>query len=218
VEDDQGSVGRGPGGQRGQVGEQVAAMHGRRVTPGSRDRRGQPFLAVAFPGPHQAGQPADVVVSGHIKRVEVEPGPPGDVGQPDGHGHRPAQSAVQRRRVRVGTGDQMPVVVVGVAVEQQREPGTGADLDQRQRPGQPGERGEQGGAAGGLVRLGEPGQHDLGQFGLVPPDQGLQRADAGRDAQQVPGRGEQQIRLAFGRRQRSEKTQDHVVIGDRRGQ
>jgi len=161
VVDDQGGPGRGLGGQRGQVGEQVTAVDGRRVAAGGGDRGGEPVLAVALPRPHQAGQPADVVLAGDIERVEVEPGPPGDVRHPGRQRHRAAHGAAQRRRVRVAAGDPVAVVVVAVAVEQQGQPGAGADLDQRQRAGQRGERGQQGGAAGGLVRLGAPGPHHV---------------------------------------------------------
>ena len=123
--------------------------------------QGEPVLAVALPGPHQAGQPADVVLPRDIERVEVEPGPPGDVRYPGRQRYRAADGAAQRRRVRVAAGDPVAVVVVAVAVEQQGQPGAGADLDQRQRAGQRGECGQQGGAARRLVRLGAAGLHHM---------------------------------------------------------
>ena len=85
----QGRPGGRPGRQPRQVGEQVAAVHYRRVPAGRRDRGGQPLLAVAFTGPHQAGQPAHVVVAADVERAEIQPGPPGDHGGCAGSGTGP---------------------------------------------------------------------------------------------------------------------------------
>ena len=93
---DQGRAGRSLGRQGGQVGQQVTAVHGRRVAAGGGDRGGQPRPAAAFTGPEQARQPADIVVAGDVERVEVEPGPPDDLGNPGWQRHRPARLTPQR--------------------------------------------------------------------------------------------------------------------------
>src|SRR5450432_4152659 len=107
-------------------------MDNGRVAAGRGDRGGEPLLAVAFPRPDEARQPADVAVAADVERVEVEPGPPGDPGQPGWHGHRPARLAAQGRRLGIQAGDPVPGVVVGVTVDEQGEPGAGTNLDQRQ--------------------------------------------------------------------------------------
>jgi hypothetical protein len=215
---DEGRTGRGAGCQRGQVGQQVTAMDHGRVAAGGGDGGGEPLVAVAFAGPDQAGQPADVIVAADVQRIEVKPGPPGDHGRPVRQRHRPVRHAPQGGRLRVLAGDPVPGVVVGVTVGQQGESGAGADLDQRQRLRQPGQRRQQRGTAGGLVGLRSPGHHHGGQLIAVAADQRPQPGDSGGLAQQVAGRREQQVGLALLRRQRAEETQYGGVTGDRRGQ
>ena len=174
--------------------------------------------AVTLPGPDQAGKPAGVVRAGHVQRVEVEPGAPADGRDPGRERHRPARIASQHGSVRVQARQPVPGVVVGVAVDEQVEPGAGAGLDQRQRLRQLGQGGQQDRAPGRLVGLGAPGHDQLGQFGPGLAGQLAQRPDGGRSPEQVAGRREQQVRLALGRRQRRDEAHQRRVAGDRLGQ
>ena len=213
-----GGTGRRLSGERGQAVAQVTVVDDRRVAAGGGDRGGQPLLAVAFTRPDQAGKPADVIVAGDIQGVEVQPGPPGDLGDPVRQGHRAVRLAGQDRGQGVAAGDPVPGEIVGVAVEQQREPGAGADLDQGQRRAQLGQGGQQRGAPGRLVGLGSPGPDDPGERGPVTGGQRPQPIQVRRGSQQRAGCGEQQVRLALFRRQRTEETQDDSVLSDRGGQ
>jgi hypothetical protein len=112
----------------------------------------------------------------------------------------------------------VPGVVVGVAVDEQVEPGAGARLDQRQRLRQLRQGRQQDRAASRLVGLRAPGQDQLGQFGPGLAGQFAQRPDRGRRAEQVAGRREHQVRLALVRRQRGDEAHQCRVAGDRFGQ
>ena len=102
-------------------------------------RRAQPTASAsrcrrpASTGPQQALQPAHVVVAADVERVEVQARPPAHIRHPRGQRHRPPRFAAQDRRLRVTAGHMVAPVLIRVAVGQQGEPGTRADLEQRQR-------------------------------------------------------------------------------------
>jgi hypothetical protein len=187
VVNDQGRVPRGPAREGGGIRYQVALVHLWRVTAGSLDGRGETFPAVVFSRPQQALEPPDVVIVGHVERVQVKTGPPGNLGNPCREGNRATRLAGQLGCLLVHAGYPITAVVVGVPVHEQGESRARADLNERQRPGEQRQGGQQGRAPGGLVGLRAPGAHGRGQFAASIANQLSQRGEIGRSAQQVAG-------------------------------
>ncbi len=175
----------------------------------------QPLDPALLPRPDQAFEPTDIVVAGRVERVEVDSLPPDHLGHPAGQWHRALEVAGQDRRLRVGAGDHAPVVVVAVAVDQQREPRRPPHLDQRQRLGEPPQRREDRGATRRFVGLGAPLQHHLDQP-VVPVGHQVAKVGHIRDSvQQKACGGEDQVRLALLARQAGQEAEDGLVVGDR---
>ena len=103
MEDDKRGAWRCLGGQQGDVGEQVATVDRRRVAAGGLDGGRQALLAPRLARPEQAFQPADVGVPRHVQRVQVEPGPPADLGHHRGEQDRAGRASRRRERARAGS-------------------------------------------------------------------------------------------------------------------
>ena len=117
--------------------------------------------------------------------------------------------------MRLGSGDPVPGIVIGVPLHEQGEPGAGADLQERQWFRKQCQGGQQRRAPGGLVGLRAPAEHGPGELVAPVGDQAPERGEIGRLAEQVAGRREQQVRLPLGRGQRVEERQDQPVAGYR---
>ena len=121
--------------------------------------------------PDQTGQPGHVVLIVYIKRVEVDTFSPYDLGGLAGQWYGATGPARQRRGLDVETGHQVALIVVGVDIGQEGQPGRGAHLEQGQGLGQGGEHGQKKCAAGRLVGLSTPRPQDCGQLGRHVGDQ-----------------------------------------------
>ena len=213
--DDQGGIRWRLAGQAGQVRDQVTAVHDGRVPAGGGDGGRQLRGPVPFPRPDQAGQPAGIIVAGHVERVQVEPGAPGDHRDPGWQRDRPRGWQCSVGACRVQACHLVPVVVVGVAVIQQGEAGAGADIDQRERLGQPGQRGQQNGAAGLVDWSGSAGPAAPRRAGRGTGGSGSVAGHGPAAAEQVACPGEQQPGLAAAGRQPRDEVHDDVVGGSR---
>ncbi len=108
------------------------------------------------------------------------------------------------------------IVVVVIAVDQEREPRGGTDLDQGQRPRETAQQRQEGRPRNGPARwsgfAGSPSPRPGGRAVRSQGDAGPRNRAHHRARS---GGGEQQVRLALLRRQADQEAEDGFVIGDR---
>jgi hypothetical protein len=108
----------------------------------------------------------------------------------------------------------MPAVTIAVAIGQQTKTRRGANLQQREGLRQTREERQQRGATAGLVRLCRPFEHQRANRIAMVHDAVVKRVPVARRAAEMTRRGEQQIRLAFRRRQGQQEIENVVAFGN----
>jgi hypothetical protein len=161
--------------------------------------------------PDEGVEPGEVCRVRHVERVEIQAGPPHDLGKPSRRRH-PSRRAHQDR---LAITDHLVAVAVGIPVRIEAQPAGCADLQQRERLRQPGEHRQQNRTPPSLVRLHDPDTHLRLDLRPVRHREATERGRILDRTSEQADDAEQQIRLPFRRRERAEQCEHFLVTADR---
>jgi hypothetical protein len=201
----------------GQLGQEVAGQHGRRVGASHLDGHPEALAALVLLRPDEVGEPGHRVVVGHRERVEVDAGPPRHSGNGDPFREAAGHLAGQTRALPRGDQSRLRRPGVGVAVGVEAQSGARPNLDERQGllTSDRRERRGQGRQTAHLVGLGRAAE-DRRPDAPVVCEERLAKTGVGtrcRDAVPAGGR-EDQVRLLLDLRQLRQQGQDVGIVGD----